>query len=216
MPNQNKESIREKSQNPGWWIGERMGWLLVPLFLYLLATCLVTIGYWGHRVAGFIASAAVIIFSLLQTLGFRKAVVEESRKPALFALSLFSQSLVCALAGFASLAYGLHSIKADLHPSFRSVFTVMSAFNWQFLWHLIDMVPGIKVWETLKIDDPITTDDFSSRICVLLFQIAVVLPFIALIKTWLDLRKSTPNANPGESKAAASVTRSNESENPVG
>jgi hypothetical protein len=195
-------------ENIGRWIGIFIVVSLITSTVYFLAIALVIICYWLHIGAGFIASVAMIIASLsmnyylktlLKGLSDMKLPIVGSLMPPKFPLQIllivffsFSLTIAIALLGFSSLAYGIQSNSSI--ASLSSVATgVGLTFPWHFFWHLIDMVPGIKVWETLNIADPTRPEDYAfySRLCLLIFQFSVVVPFYANIKVWLDLQKKS-------------------------
>ena len=66
-----------------------------------------------------------------------------------------------------------------------------------YLWHLIDMIPGFKVWETLGIQAPVKPSDPLASLPVLIFRVCVVLPIFALFKKWYDIAKERRKAGDG-------------------
>jgi hypothetical protein len=62
----------------------------------------------------------------------------------------------------------------------------IGTFSDLYAWHLLDMLPGIKVWETLGNTKPsITYSGITAGLPVLAFRALVVYGVIAAFKEWL-------------------------------
>ncbi len=51
-----------------------------------------------------------------------------------------------------------------------------------FLWHLVDLIPLLDIDDTLRWDEPLEYDSGWEGSCVLVYQLGVVLPVIALVR----------------------------------
>lgn len=65
------------------------------------------------------------------------------------------------------------------------------AFADFYMWHLIDVIPGLEIWKTLGVEAPVKANDVAARIPILMCHICVALPVFAFIKKWYDTAKAT-------------------------
>jgi hypothetical protein len=75
---------------------------------------------------------------------------------------------------------------AKYEPVNRMVLGELAAF---YIWKFFDMLPGIKVWETLNVDAPLETKNWVAGMPVLIFQIITIVLIIKWFKEWMKARK---------------------------
>jgi hypothetical protein len=166
---------------------EPVGWVLAPILIFVVLLFVAMGAYFIHVVLGLVASVLIILSGCAALIGFRQHSVEHARRPPVFVGALFISVLALAIAGFGSLSYGLKIVKLAEYD-FNGSPTIWS-FVQHYGWHFVDMIPSMKIWETLSVDDPLPPQDIAARSCIMLFRILIVLPFIGLVKSWLQLRK---------------------------
>jgi hypothetical protein len=104
--------------------------------------------------------------------------------PFVYSISL----LVMAAAVFASISitlqrWGLAKFEPALPKDLSSVVDF-------YMWHFVNLIPGLGIPETLRWTQPYQYSDHLSGAVLLTFKIAVILPVIASFKLWHDVRKT--------------------------
>jgi hypothetical protein len=66
-----------------------------------------------------------------------------------------------------------------------------AAYVWLYLWHLIDMIPVIEVWEHLPLQDPPKPLTLIGGLPILGFRIVILLPIIQLLRRYMATRKQS-------------------------
>ena len=168
--------------------GRLEGWvgaIMLPCFLYIASRFLLEWTAERHWVLGallalFFAVVVGLLFLALNESFFRNF-------PTRIVLSLFASIALLAASVCSAWSYivmfkgwGSYASSVELHPGVFADF---------YLWHLIDMIPGFKVWETLGIQPPVKANDPVASLPVLTFRVCVALPILALLKKWYDLSK---------------------------
>jgi hypothetical protein len=111
-----------------------------------------------------------------------------SPKFALADLHMLVTFAAWALAGMTLLSYGLHNKGwANYTASGGVTITVLLL---HYLWHAIDMIPGLKLCETFQIVDPVTQRGIVAGACLTAFRFFLVIPFIAIVSEWLKKQKT--------------------------
>ena len=135
------------------------------------------------------AVVGVVLVGLNETF-FRKF-------PARVVVSLFATTVLLAASVLSAFSYvlyikewGHYTSSAELHPG---------RFADYYLWYFVDMIPGLKIWDTLAITAPVRATDPAAGVPLLLFRMAVVLPILALFRKWVDVtRKERSVTSSGE------------------
>ena len=104
--------------------------------------------------------------------------------PFVYSISL----LVMAASVFASISvtlqrYGYATFKPPLPNELSPVVDF-------YMWHFVNLIPGLGIPETLRWTQPYQYSDHLSGAVLLIFKIAVILPVIASFKLWHDVRKT--------------------------
>jgi hypothetical protein len=167
------------------WVGA----IMFPCLLYLASRLLLV---WAARVHWVLSALLALIVAAVVGflfLGLNRSLFRSF--PTSVVLSLFASiallsASVCSAWSYILMSRGIGSYTAtvELHPGVFADF---------YLWHLIDMIPGFRVWETLGIEAPVKANDPIARLPVLTFRVFVVLPILALFKKWYDLSKKKPD-----------------------
>jgi hypothetical protein len=174
------------------WIGRIIGWILspgVPGIFYFSSAWLTMLGYSLHVYVGLILSAALLFICFLAQLGYKRQNVatfgNSIGNSAVYILILFFSTILMGSVGMAGISYGVHELGRASYATAQPL-SIWSLTH-HYLWHLVDMIPGVKTWEILGIPDPLTAADFTSRLLVTLFRALLVIPFLTLLKALLQL-----------------------------
>src|SRR6266853_4795673 len=156
------------------------GAAIFPAIVYAGSRVVLT---WGAKlhwiVGGLFASllgvvVALLLFGLTDTFfkQFSASVVL-----SLFASVVLLAANVCSTLSYILLTRGLASYESpcELHPG---------VFADLYHWHLIDMIPGFKVWETLRVQAPVKAKGLLASLPILMFRVCVGLPILAFFIKW--------------------------------
>ena len=103
--------------------------------------------------------------------------------PFVYSISL----LVMAASVFASISVTLQRCGyATFEPPLPNNLSAVVDF---YMWHFVNLIPGLGIPETLRWTQPYQYSDHLSGAVLLTFKIAVILPVIASFKLWHDVRK---------------------------
>jgi hypothetical protein len=168
--------------------GYLQGWLgaiMLPCFLYLASRGVLVWTTGLHWVLGALVSLCFAVAVGFLFLGLNESLFRNYE--ARVVLSLFASIVLLAASICSAWSYiimsrgwGSYSSATELYPG---------AFADFYLWHLIDMIPGFKVWETLGIQPPVKANDPVASLPLLAFRLCFVLPILALFKKWYDIAK---------------------------
>ena len=104
--------------------------------------------------------------------------------PLVYSISL----LVMAASVFASISVTLQRCGyATFEPPLPKELSPAVDF---YMWHFVNLIPGLGIPETLRWTQPYKYSDHLSGAVLLIFKIAVILPVIASFKLWHDVRKT--------------------------
>jgi uncharacterized protein (TIGR02246 family) len=104
--------------------------------------------------------------------------------PFVYSISL----LVMAASVFASISVTLQRCGyATFEPPLPNDLSPVVDF---YMWHFVNLIPGLGIPETLRWTQPYQYSDHLSGVVLLIFKIAVILPVIASFKLWHDVRKT--------------------------
>jgi predicted ester cyclase len=104
--------------------------------------------------------------------------------PFVYSISL----LVMAASVFASISVTLQRCGyAKFEPPLPNDLSPVVDF---YVWHFVNLIPGLGIPETLRWTQPYQYSDHLSGTVLLIFKIAVILPVIASFKLWHDVRKT--------------------------
>lgn len=104
--------------------------------------------------------------------------------PFVYSISL----LVIAASVFASISVTLQRCGyAKFEPPLPDNLSPVVDF---YMWHFVNLIPGLGIPETLRWTQPYQYSDHLSGAVLLIFKIAVILPVIASFKLWHDVRKT--------------------------
>src|SRR5207302_1079822 len=104
--------------------------------------------------------------------------------PFVYSISL----LVMAASVFASISVTLQRCGyATFKPPLPNDLSPVVDF---YMWHFVNLIPGLGIPETLHWTQPYQYSDHLSGAVLLIFKIAVILPVIASFKLWHDVRKT--------------------------
>ena len=168
------------------WIGA----VMFPCLLYLASRVLLVWTSGLHWILGAIVSAFLAILVGVLFIGLNETFFR--RYPTRVVVSLFVSiallaASVCSAWSYILLSKGLASYTSskEMHPGVFADF---------YLWQLIDMIPGFKIWETLGIQAPVKANDPVASLPILIFRVCVVLPLLAVVKKWYDIAKERRKA----------------------
>jgi len=171
-------TIRDRLE--GW-----AGAIMFPCLLYLASRVLLVWVAGLHWVLGALLTLLLAVAVGLLFLGLNESFFRNF--PTRVVLSLFASIVLLAASVCSGWSYillsqgwGSYTASVELHPGVFADF---------YLWHLIDMIPAFKVWETLGIQPPVKANGAIASLPVLVFRVCVVLPILALLKKWYDLSK---------------------------
>lgn len=127
----------------------------------------------------------------------RARVVERSTNRALWSLHLALAFAAAPFFGTVTALLAQTGLVAFTPASGTATAGTTSDF---FVWHLMDAIPVVDVTGTLRWDEPLTYTDTRVGVLVLAFQVTVVLPVAATLRTWWNQRDA--DAGAGSSPAA--------------
>jgi hypothetical protein len=151
----------------------------------------VIIAFGMHNSTVLLPSAAVLVWGLLIT-GFWKRwrvwqAPEAQGRSALIVTTV--AALMVSTQAAALLTANIQAV-ADAGPP---LWTLEAHFGWHFL----DNIPLLKVTETLRLSDPLTTKSFSCGVVLLAYQMLVVLPILGAVAHVLQRRATSSGVNTG-------------------
>ncbi len=162
------------------------GAIIFPALVYLGSRVVLTWSAKRHWIVGGLFATllgvvvALLLFGLTDTFfkQFSASVVL-----SLFASIVLLAANVCSTLSYILLSRGLASYESsrELHPG---------VFADLYLWHLIDMIPGFKVWDTLGIQAPVKAKGLLASLPILMFRVCVGLPILAFFIKWYKQVKS--------------------------
>jgi hypothetical protein len=170
-----------------------LGAIMFPGILYIASRLALVWTSEQHWIIGAIASILLAGVVGLLLVGLNESFFRDSSTRVVVSLFLSMVLLaanVCSAWSYMLQSHGVASYTSakQLHPGVFADF---------YLWHLIDMIPGLNVWETLGIQPPVSANNIAARVPLLVFRLCFVLPILGLIKKWYDTFK-TKNTTPAE------------------
>jgi hypothetical protein len=193
--------------------GERF-FILGELLMFLGGTgLLVLVPYFGARAVLQWTQAAlptvvhgVVLLAFFVILWFWVWMISGDRGSRLFRL-LYRQGIKwpflfsIALLFFAVLCFAsLSSMFNDL-GRIRFEPAIPSGEFWRFqdfyMWHFLDSVPGLKIPETLRLNEPYKYKDPLSGVLLLFFKLIVIIPVIGSFTVWNRIRKEAKQEDKG-------------------
>ncbi len=63
-----------------------------------------------------------------------------------------------------------------------------------YLWYFVDTIPGLEIWSTFNVDNPVKTDGFLAQLLVFIFRLSIIIPSVMLFKEWLSSRQKKAEA----------------------
>lgn len=169
-----------------------LGFIMVPIFIYLGWMLIFKGAYWLNPVLGLAVAILIIILGIYLLINFSQDEVKLFGQPVPHVLSIFGIIIVALVAGFSSLSYSLSEFGWVRYVSDKPI--TPGGMGDHYLWNLINIIPGLEVWKTLKVDDPLQISGWWSGILLLCFKVIIIIPFIALVKKWWDHRKKNASA----------------------
>jgi predicted ester cyclase len=148
----------------------------LPLGLHLLV-----IAFW--------ASVMLLWVRIISGEFGKKMFVESYVNGILWPPFVYSISLLFMAASvFASISVTLQRCGyATFEPPLPNELSPVVDF---YMWHFVNLIPGLGIPETLRWSQPYRYSDHLSGAVLLIFKIAVILPVIASFKLWHDVRKT--------------------------
>ena len=58
-----------------------------------------------------------------------------------------------------------------------------------YLWYLVDAIPGLEFWDTVKVNNPLEGIGFWPGFIVVIFRLSIAIPCIALVIDWWKTRQ---------------------------
>ena len=172
-----------------------VGALAVPAVVYLMSRVVLAAAVSVHWT---LAAPVMVLFAGLVTfllIGLNETLFRKF--PARVVVSLFATTVLLAASVLANLSYTIYIQQWGHYTSAIELHS--GAFADFYLWYFVDMIPVVKIWETLSVKAPVVANDLTAGVPLLLFRIAVVLPILALFKRWLEVAKDKRSAaSPGE------------------
>ena len=157
-------------------IGAGMGVILVGGLLYYISRF--------HWIAGAVFAAILIATSIWLFNNVKSATQKHETIGVIgtLALGFFTTALVCAWISFTLYVNypNLYLVPTNFSPG--------TFFNF-YMYTFLDLLPGIKVMETLHLKFPIEYNNFTAGLPILLFKIIVVWLFFDAFKSWLKAKK---------------------------
>lgn len=162
------------------WLEDLAGAILTPTFAYIISRSVLTWGLKLHWVVGGLLSVPFAVVVALLLVGLTRSLFKkfEARVVlSMFATIVLLAASVCSTWSYILLKRGLahYESSGELHPG---------KFADLYVWQMIDMIPGFKVWETLGIPAPVKAQGFYAGLPILMFRVCVGLPIVALFTKW--------------------------------
>lgn len=117
----------------------------------------------------------------------RKSLGRTSIWSALGSLALLFMLLTQS---FACLAYALQLVHVAEYSSAIPVDPGILADH--YFWHVLDVLPGLRVWETLGVEDRVIEANKVAGLILICFRLLVILPLFGLVKAWWDSETHRP------------------------
>jgi hypothetical protein len=95
-------------------------------------------------------------------------------------------SLMLAVNICSGVSYGL--VKSGIATYTKTNDIDYGRFMDFYMWHFVDIVPLVRVWQVLNIEPPMTIDNFWGGLPVLMFDLFVILVIIKSLKEWFATR----------------------------
>ena len=137
-----------------------------------------------HWVLAASVSIAVVLVCIWVTRLARRPLLASTRAMGAASLSVGLWAAV-TLAGWASMT--LHSLGIGTYVATSA--PSLDVFTRLYFYTLADMIPAIKITETLHLKPPLQTQDFAAGVPVLLFRVFVLWFLFDAFKTWRKSRK---------------------------
>jgi hypothetical protein len=144
--------------------------------------------YVGSIHFGFGLAAALLLIVLAEILrrGISKFMIVKATLRDI--LAMFFLIVLMAIAACSGASY---LIERQVPGSYtiRSPYSV-GTFSDYYFWLFVDLIPAIKVWETLGIPAPAKATNVTAGIPVLLFRVFILLGVISTYKQWRQFKKA--------------------------
>jgi hypothetical protein len=165
----------------------RAVWTLpLALVLYAMALTVLDSALKWHWIAGIFA---ILLYSVALILGLSDLRSKEAKEfPLIKGLSIFLLLVLVGAAVFGTLSLLLETV--DWAQYTTEGYMDLIAFNSYYLWLFADMLPVLKVTETLDLAAPIAPVGVVAGLPVLAFRAFVMYGLLKAIKAWWSERKT--------------------------
>lgn len=183
--------LKEKRIGTGFWFGITVTLILAPPAILGIAWLLLFAAWSLHWIVAIVVLILLLVALLLMLIGL-SGLKYWRDTPAIFVGSLLLSSITLAIAICVFISYSLEVSEPGLYSfSTENSSTAKStgAFIKLYLWHLVDMIPILDVWDYIPVDKPVKPANVVAGIPLLLFRILMVLPILGAFTRWYSGRK---------------------------
>ncbi len=186
-------------------------WLATVILIYLAAAVgmiayfgLVEVAMWVHWALGL--AAAIYMFGTTRYLG--SLMFQQPRMVTEKGILLLVQELIIAIFTFSVLSYGLHNVGLAQYEGFRTQSLVerwSHTFNFIrfYVWTLFDLIPGLKINESMGWNSPpLTKSGFVSGFLVLCFRATIIFVLLKQFSDWW-VKRSGPTLDENNQRRTA-------------
>src|SRR5437773_1420657 len=161
---------------------------LVVIFIATLSGFIVASGFDAlnkyHWALGVVAVLLVGLILLFAYPDLKKRI--ENYDPRLPVIGIFLLMIIWIVLALSELSFILYRTGlAEYEPIDKVQLANLATF---YLWKFFDMIPGIRIWETLKIESPMMSKNWIAGLPILIFQIIMIVLIVKLFKKWMTAR----------------------------
>jgi len=180
-------------------IAREIGMILATIFLILLSYgFMLNVVNWALQYSWLFPFVTIPLIGVLVYLGFQDLKSPEAKGfPIRKGFAIFSMMILIAALGFGAISLWLATVGwADYAPDDLDLFS----YNNYYLWLFFDMIPLLKVNDTLGLVAPLQPVGFVAGLPVLVFRILVVYVLLKGLKAWWTGR-TEKNENRAKSRS---------------
>lgn len=167
------------------------GPIIFPLIVYFIASALLLGLARLHWMSGFVAA---LLFLAIVVWLFRGLNEKFYRKfePAVV-LSMLATLVGLGAATCGAFSYILHVKEWGGYEISPQLTQTVADFGLHYMWLLLDMIPGLDIWESIPVAAPLKPKNALAGVPILAFRLAVVIPILTTFAHWKEFRSSGSN-----------------------
>ena len=180
----------------------------VLLLLYGSVLTIMQRTFQYHWLLGLVAT---LFYAYALVLGLQELLSHEASRFAIRkGLAIFGLLILVGAAVFGAMSFLLEVIGWAQYSSKEARDLV--SFNLYYLWLFLDMLPGLKVTETLGLTTPLQPEGVVAGLPVIAFRIFVAYGLLRALKSWWSAREeksgalTTPSGSQGPGNSSVSKT----------